>query len=145
MSEIINTIPVLGFQVEDGTVVIMTCETMGGTHEGDDVTCPPGSVGKVDKVVANAAGELTVTIGIHAGQSEETGEDLYIVNVFEAGDSEPRYPFVRADQAVMKILEALKGASADLHVCCQELQRDPAANPHIAAAESILSAIRGRA
>lgn len=96
MPDIIPTTPFLGFHVEEGTILITTAELMGGTHEGDDVVCPAGSFGRVTDVKIVPDG-VSITISVQAGQSAETGEDLWIVNTFDSSDHEPRYPFVRAD------------------------------------------------
>lgn len=96
MSELIMTEPMIGVHVERDTIIITTAKLSGGTHEGDDVTCPVGSFGHVSNV-ALVAGGVRVDVCVHAGQSTDTGEDLWIVNTFDPDDHEPRYPFVRAD------------------------------------------------
>jgi hypothetical protein len=94
--DIIPTTPFLGFHVEEGTILITTAALMGGTHEDEDVICPAGSFGRVTDVKIVPDG-VSITITVQAGQSAETGEDLWIVNTFDPSDHEPRYPFVRAD------------------------------------------------
>ncbi len=96
MSELIITEPTIGVHVERDTIIITTAELSGGTHEGEDVICPPGSFGRVTDVKVVADG-VSISITVHAGRSVETGEDLWIVNTFDPSDHEPRYPFVRAD------------------------------------------------
>lgn len=96
MSELIMTEPMIGVHVERDTIIITTAELSGGTHEGDDVTCPVGAFGHVSNVTL-VPGGVRVDVCVHAGQSSETGEDLWIVNTFDPNDHEPRYPFVRAD------------------------------------------------
>lgn len=95
---IVDTRSTLGFHVEPGTIVMATAALTGQTHEGDDVTCSPGTFGKIESVTARPDGPV-ITAAFHAGQSDETGEDLWIINVFDAGDAAPRYPFMRADAA----------------------------------------------
>lgn len=96
MTEIIMTTPMIGFHVEPDTIIVTTAELSGGTHEGDDVTCPAGSFGHVSSVKL-VEGGVSIDVCVHAGQSADTGEDLWIVNTFDPDDHEPRYPFVRAD------------------------------------------------
>ncbi|WP_293862398.1 hypothetical protein [uncultured Alsobacter sp.] len=101
----------LGFHVEQGTILIMTAPTSGETHEGRAVTLWPGAVAVVDSIRWSPQG-LRVAVTIHAGPSPKTGEDTYIVNVFEAGDVEPRFPFVRADEWVRDALVAMRSVEA---------------------------------
>ncbi|PZR93540.1 MAG: hypothetical protein DI537_10515 [Stutzerimonas stutzeri] len=108
MSELIMTAPVIGVHVETNTVIVTTAELSGSTHEGDDVTCPAGAFGYVSDVL-QVDGGVRVDVAVHAGQSAESGEDLWIVNTFEPGDPEPRYPFVRAD-AASATLNAIRAA-----------------------------------
>ena len=96
MPDIIPTTPFLGFHVEEGTILITTAELMGGTHEGEDVVCPAGSFGRVTDVKIVPDG-VSITISVQAGQSAETGEDLWIVDVGRA---------VHRDQAVAAGREA---------------------------------------
>jgi hypothetical protein len=108
MNDIIITTPMIGFHVEPGTIVITTAELSGGTHEGDDVTCPAGSFGSVS-AVKRIDGGVKIDVSVHAGQSPDTGEDLWIVNTFDPDDHEPRYPFIRADSAA-NALSAIRAA-----------------------------------
>ncbi|TJW14407.1 MAG: hypothetical protein E5W82_10550 [Mesorhizobium sp.] len=115
MANIITTTETLGFHVESGTVIVTTAETMGETHEGREVTCPPGSVGVVQEVTLPSTG-LAVIVRIDADRSPDTGEDTHIINLFESGDQEPRFPFVRADAVVRDMLATLKLAEERLGI-----------------------------
>ncbi len=86
----------VGFPIQEGDVVVMTCETLGKDHHGKEHELPVGALAIVAgiEMIGGRQGlgfDLTIPVDPGANFADDTA--THISNTFDEGDEEDRFAF----------------------------------------------------
>jgi hypothetical protein len=86
----------LGYPIALGDVVVMTCESTGDDHLGEEHTLPAGAVAIVSKFDEFPTPQnlgITLSIPVDPASDFDDENSVGIIAVFDEGDTENRFAF----------------------------------------------------